>query len=306
MRTTRLIFEKGFELRRDENRFWFLVPSRDAQVCISPSTITREYGVRPIAWAEQHPSGKELITLYSPTGEQCANPFDLLEMAPDASMLLAFRSLRYVLGAACYHCCQLAQRYSETWCAFHSSPARSKSESDIANFIQLGFQEEGYYEFDALVTSVLRSYDAMRFVIWPAFGGKGGRTSDNPRKNFQKTLNHCEGLPVSLESRLNHSWSVFGAKAKEYRDFIQHRFPLDRGYAQARMGRMKGGVWSVVMLIPDNPEDHSPNKFTYNSETDMLTYGWELTNEILEVAEATVTAVLGAQHGRHSSEPKAP
>jgi hypothetical protein len=44
-------------------------------------------------------------------------------------------------------------------------------------------------------------------------------------------------------------------------------------------------------LIPDNPEDKSKRKFRYAGKIDALTYGWEIANEIVDVASTIVNAI---------------
>ena len=50
-------------------------------------------------------------------------------------------------------------------------------------------------------------------------------------------------------------------------------------------------VWSCCALIPDNPEARSLHKFTYNMDRDALTYGWELCDEVVQVAHAILTSL---------------
>jgi hypothetical protein len=53
---------------------------------------------------------------------------------------------------------------------------------------------------------------------------------------------------------------------------------------------LTGGIWTCSVLIPDNPEARSAKKFTYKSNIDALTYGWELANEIVDVAYELISA----------------
>jgi len=59
------------------------------------------------------------------------------------------------------------------------------------------------------------------------------------------------------------------------------------------MEELEDGVWFITFWIPDNPKEvlHQKAKFRYTSKRDALTYGWKLTNEIVEVAQAIVDAV---------------
>ena len=49
------------------------------------------------------------------------------------------------------------------------------------------------------------------------------------------------------------------------------------------------------LRIPDNPEAKSQSAFTFAKGLDALTYGWELSNEIVRVATAIMMAVPDAR-----------
>jgi hypothetical protein len=79
------------------------------------------------------------------------------------------------------------------------------------------------------------------------------------------------------------------------RDCIIHNAPIDFGLGTGSMQKLDGSVCSVLMRIPDNPEVKSRAAFTFATGLDGLTHGWELTNEIVRVATAIVTAIPGAR-----------
>lgn len=283
----------GLEARSNESSIWSFLPTQATAADFASLGIETSYGVRPILMIETHPSGKDLeIGLFSTDGGAAQNPMPLLDTVSSISLITPFRSLKYVLGAVLYHCGQLARHYAETWRSFHASPAVRNVQSDLVNFSQHGLQEHGYYEFDALVTDVVRCYETMRFPLWHAFRGKATLSKTGPRKGYKRTLKACEGLPAELSTYLNWDWNKFGTRADAYRDFIHHYFPLDRGFSQARMVRVGNNVWSGSMLIPDNPEDKSPGRFRYDSDIDALTFGWELTVQLLEVMERVTTEII--------------
>jgi hypothetical protein len=85
----------------------------------------------------------------------------------------------------------------------------------------------------------------------------------------------------------------------DYRDCIIYNAPIDFGLGTGSMQKLDGGVWSVLMRIPDNPEVKSRAAFTFAKGLDALTYGWELTNEIVRVATAIMKVISGARRGRH-------
>ena len=85
----------------------------------------------------------------------------------------------------------------------------------------------------------------------------------------------------------------------DYRDGVIHNAPTDFGLGTGSMQKLDGGVWSVLMRIRDDPEVKSRAAFTFANGLDALTYGWELTNEIVRVATAIMKAIPGARRGRH-------
>ena len=293
MRTSRIIFEGGLEARSDESGAWSFLPIQATAVDFASLRLEASYGVRPILMIETHPSGKELETgLFSTEGGPAPNPMPLLDTFSPVSLITPFRSLKYVMGAVLYHFGQLARHYAETWRVFHANIAAHNVESDLVNFSQHGLQEHGYYEFDALVTNVVRCYETMRFPLWNVFGGQATLSKTGPRKGYARTLKACEGLPAELSTYLKLDWDKFGRRADAYRDFIHHYFPLDRGFSQSRMVRVGDNVWSGSMLIPDNPEEKSPRRFRFNSDIDALTFAWELTTQLLKLMVRVTTEII--------------
>ena len=148
-------------------------------------------------------------------------------------------------------------------------------------------QSEPYYEFDALITVARRTYDALRYILWPVFGPGGGHTPSN----FPKTLDSCCGLPENLQDVMSNSWSTHGVKLTAYRDCIQHYVPVSFGIDTALVERVAGDTWSVLLRIPDNPETKSQRNFVFALRLDALTYGWELANELISIAAELVAAI---------------
>ena len=94
---------------------------------------------------------------------------------------------------------------------------------------------------------------------------------------------------------MEQSWEECGKKAKEYRDCIEHNAPLSQaGMTQATLEWVADGVLSVQIVLPDNPQEKSWKKFRYDSKMDALTWGWELTNELVAVGRTIAEAVGGA------------
>jgi hypothetical protein len=83
---------------------------------------------------------------------------------------------------------------------------------------------------------------------------------------------------------LETSWELYGEKMTAYRDCIQHYVPVTFGIQTASMERVAGDIWSVRLRLPDNPERKSQPAFKFEKNLDALTYGWELANEVMNVA----------------------
>jgi hypothetical protein len=284
----RVIFEKGIEISHGEDGVWFYKSSLTKQSVANRAEVSKKYSARPILLSTCVAAGdKRQITLLFPTeGNQVLEleQTDLQQMAivKDIPMIHQF-NLNYIIGAVVYHCKRLAERYSEICSTFSQGPTGSHHRIDRAIF---SGQFEAYYEFEALITAATRAYDTTRHVLWRAFGGRGSVPS-----SFERTLRLCDGLPMDLDEQLHLSWAQFGTKIKDYRDCIQHYVPIGGPMSAARMVKLQGDIWSTTLWIPNNPEARSHKKFRYDSEIDALTYGWELTNEMLEIAHKIVQAV---------------
>lgn len=282
----RLICERGIELYIDEkNKCYFHTIVND-QSGLDPIEVIIKNRIRPII-ETKYIAGNALTQLL--TTEAKRFYFGLLKPNPsifeDTQTLRHIMNLAYVVGAVCYHCEQLAKTYSEICYTFSRSFHSLIHKSDYATFQH---QPEPYYELEALITTAIRSYNTMRYIIWNAFGPDDKQSVPS---NFEKTLPLCK-LPPKLESRLNHSLSIFGIKAKDYRDCTQHYVQICHELPHAHMKKIENVIWSTSIYIPDNPEARSQKQFKYDSQIDALTYGWGLTNEIFEVSQEIINAVV--------------
>lgn len=284
----RIIFEKGIEISHGEDGVWFYKSSPTKQSVANRAEVSKKYGVRPILLSIRIPPGDErkILWLFPTEGNKVLEleQTDLQQMAIDKDIPPIFQfNLNYIVGTVVYHCKRLAEIYSDICRTFIQGPTYALHKIDRAIF---SGQFEAYYEFEALITAATRAYDTTRHVLWRAFGGRGSVPS-----SFKKTLRLCDGIPIALDEQLHLSWARFGTKVKEYRDCIQHYVPIGGLVPAARMVKLQGDIWSTTLWIPDNPEARSHKEFKYDSELDALIYGWELTNEILEIVQAIVQTV---------------
>lgn len=285
----RQVYEKGIEIRLGEDgRLYFqsVQIGQSVEVMADPKVT---YGVRRILYTERLSSGEERTWLLSPAQEILS--LELTELSQIATrkggrIEKAYYGIWYSAGAICNHCQRLAEAYASICRSFASIPIEG-----IESVVTFQSTSEPYYEFDALVTAARRSYNTMRHLLWHAFGEKYSIPG-----SFEVVLRHCKRLPPGLTDRLNFSWSQFGEKTRAYRDCIQHYVSVIRSIPLAIMTRLPGGLWSTSCWLPDNPEVRSHDlwsdqQFQFSRRIDALTYGWELTNEIVDVAKAILREV---------------
>jgi hypothetical protein len=285
LKIVRVVFEKGIELCLEEDGLWYFQSGQGKSFVTSPTEVIKKYKVCPILATGKLPSEKEYTFLLSTK----ANAYlevghsELLNKAHAKDLPTLFHSinLSYVVGAVLHHCKSLADIYAEI-CRTFWLPR-----PDNPDVILFGNQTKAYYEFEALVTAAIRSYNSTRYIIWEAFGPGTGSVPSS----FTKTLPLCRNIPPVLEKRLQLSWHQFGDRVRAYRDCIQHYVPISGIDFNARMVQLERGIWSTSVLIPDNPQARSVEKFRYHSKLDALTYGWQLTNEVLDIAHMIVNQV---------------
>lgn len=286
MNTIRVVFEQGLVLRRAGDTWQVANTESDDPASIGePAAIFARYGVRPVLVTDRFDSGDEHTFLLA-TQKPAVFGLHITDIQQTilrtAGMFPRADSVLYMLGALEYHCSQLCEEYAIT-CAWFS---RFPSASDHTDRAIFGGRAECYYEFEALVTALRRTYDSLRFLLWHFFGpGKG----DLPVA-FYRVLPHCTRLPPTLSEQLRSSWDNLGVKITAYRDCIQHYAPVAFSMGAVHMHRGPAGAWMMRALIPDNPEVRTTRKFTFRQDLDALTYGWDAANSLLQLCRLVTSA----------------
>ena len=286
--SNRVIFEKGLEIHRDEHGDWVLQCGSEDGGGVTPSFIADTFGVRPIL-AVERTGLYDSDCLLTTDGRRMVWDVQALYQElhdRDPDTLIRGLTLAHTVGAACHHCKSLAQLYAE----FSRFWAGQPTPGDRPRSFGAGPADGLYYEFYALVIAVCRSYNAFRYLLWAQFGSRGSTPG-----NLEGVLSSCDQIPDGLRVSVEQSWEECGKKAKEYRDCIEHNAPLSQaGMTQATLEWVADGVLSVQIVLPDNPQEKSWKKFRYDSKMDALTWGWELTNELVAVGRTIAEAVGGA------------
>jgi hypothetical protein len=259
------------------------------QSILESREIQGKHQLRPILATETQPTG-DLDLLLSTVGPALNIQLSDLYSPPktDGSLLPRIFALAYDVGATLHHCENLAKVYESivnSYQRIQAIPGFTKSDSELTTF---GYQQEPYYELDALLSAGRRAYDKIGHYVWHAFEGGGGGMPDN----MSQLVERLKSCPQPLANHLTSSWLAVGAKLKDYRDCTQHFVSVDIGLGSGivMMKRLAGDVWRAWARIPDNPEARSRKKFSYALGLDALTYGWEVANEVIALATEAVTA----------------
>lgn len=261
-----VLFERGVSLVKENGNAWRHRSASSSISVDSPSAVQSEFQLRPVVVLG--PCGNSRVSMVLPATQ--GRLLDIYRSELDRNIS---RSLSFIMGAVLYHCKALAQWYTDQ-CLHYSSLSHKPDAERVVTT-----PEEPYFEFESLVTAIVRGYDTLRYPLWNKWGNKSGCPN-----SFTRTLNHCETLPADLRRRLEVSNNNFLAKTKKYRDCIQHY--IDFGSTSwAMMELLKDSVWSIIVRVPDNPEARSEHLFRFHRNVDALTLGWELSTELFAIVD---------------------
>jgi hypothetical protein len=189
------------------------------------------------------------------------------------------------MGAMIYHTKALA-RWASVHCADFVRHGVPPSQTQV-----VFSPEEPYFEFESMLSSIVRGYEYTTVPLWKRYG-----SPDRPPRNFTTAFERAPRIPAAIRECLQRSHDTTYKRAKEYRDCIHHN--VDLGSASwAMMERRNPSVWTVLILVPDNPETKSRKAFTFDSGLDALTLGWEYVSDFF----AFVDRLFGV--GTLSSKP---
>jgi hypothetical protein len=301
----RIVFEKGIELRCTREKQWAFQSVSEKNEFITSEenpeeiphklfhSVYTKYHVRPILLTSSYSSEHSMLLPSLPMRSLDVELSELDNKNLEDISFQHLSNLIYSMGAMLYHCKQLAEVYCEVCRSFISFPFGQLEKCDKAIYSE---NPETYFEFDALVTDVIRLYEVLRYVIWIKFGTPKNHVPRSYKDMLKKIPSQKKDFPPLLFNRLKDNWSTIGDGAKKYRDCLQHNSPIIHGIPYVRMSRLDDKVWSASIWIPDNPEDKSQVKFIYDSKIDALTYGWELTSEMVKLVKMVVDEAPGTEN----------
>jgi hypothetical protein len=187
----------------------------------------------------------------------------------------------YINEATVHHCSRLVSEYVDVL----KRVTRNGKDLTLVSkdFIYSGAVSP-YFEFDALITAAVRAYDTLRFPLWTAFGPRGSVPS-----NFQHVAENIV-VPGNLAVLINQAVDAY-QQIKRYRDCIQHYAHFGARLPFARVQLHRDAAWSVLALLPDNPEAKSYNRFSFQQRIDALTYGWTVADLTVRHATDIISAL---------------
>lgn len=191
------------------------------------------------------------------------------------------RNVAYICEAVAYHCRRLATLYHDlVYFVGDSLPPTGSDDFNLLGAV------EPYFEAEALITTIVRAFDTLRFLLWAAYG----RRCSSPA-NFERVVNSVV-LPDVLSGSTLDTLRVY-KQIKDYRDCIQHYAHFGARLPFARIQVLSDCAMSVWARLPDNPEVKAYGKFDYTGNLDALDFGWRASTAVLEYAVTVVGYLKG-------------
>lgn len=132
------------------------------------------------------------------------------------------------------------------------------------------------FEFDAELVCVRTIFDRLVRVLETPL------SSELPIsiKDFVKRTDGEMRNPLSKQ--LKKAWEDWGVKAKDYRDCFLHywTFHTDLERFFSKTGRNR------ELIIPDNPEERSRDKFRYKKQIKLVNYARDINKRCVELTES--------------------
>lgn len=271
-----VIFERGICIKKDEKGSWVHGTSEAPVSIPAPEAVLNSLKVRPVLIEGPCGNTRSSILLPSTQGRLLNIYINELDLP---------RPLEFVMGVMLYHCSTLARLYArecmefvEQWpgkLANGKKPTWAKENRIVTTL------KEHFYEFEALITTIVRGYEYIRYPIWEKY-----ESEQNTPRNFEETIKRCN-LPPELKRRIGLSRKKCYEPAKSYRHCIQHN--VDMGSSSWCMFEKKmESFWSLIVRLPDNPASKSAKKFTFHQDLDALTVGWEYVTEFFTFADIII------------------
>lgn len=272
-----IAFERGVVLR-PQGEHWIAQSSNVAK-SVEASVDRIESIYRPVLVRFSPPgtSSRLDIMFHPKTGFAPMVPSFVPSFAMTPTLMWDAMAVQYMARALVHHVAGMVRAYESVCDSFKEVSAIPNATSE--GRAMFAGRPEPYYEFDALLGVIRRSYDSCRFLLWKCFGPAKGTL---PR-SFEKVLPLCKRLDPIVKQSLETSWSTWGTRITTYRDCVHHYVPIDFGISSIFMEEKLPGVWGAMARIPDNPEARSKHDFRFVNGLDALTFGWMAACEVSRV-----------------------
>ncbi len=307
----RVVFENGIEIVKEEPSG----PWKYRQISCNlprfhkPSEAAERFKVKPILIGFQADSGP--IRSWSNTlGNDSNLPENFSEIGIENSLenrmeeiqQAVMRQLRsprgvsnfenylklsqHILGAVVYRLGRVAESYAKECNVFSMSslPIYQINEPDKREFFQTCMAP--IFELETLIRDAYRFYEYHRHVLWKAFnkGDQRGYSDD-----FFRVVEIC---PSPLKEYLLENWERYGRLLRDYRADIEHNEPITHSAYNFLLQKLDGALISGHCALVKNPRERNSNRRVYPipgpSVPDALTFGWEVTTELVKVSEMIV------------------
>jgi len=182
------------------------------------------------------------------------------------------RGVFFLVSSSLYHLKQLAWSYTNVLDSFRLGPPEILEAPRVVMAA-----DEAHFEFEALVSEIVRLLDMTRYPLWRRYG-----TAGSVPTSFGRTCARCTNLPQWLRSTLDHALTDPYATAKAYRDCLHHYVDVSSS-SHAYAHHVAGVTHGLIVRVPDNPEARSAARFTFERDLDALRLAWGLVSNAVAV-----------------------
>jgi hypothetical protein len=198
-----LVLEGGVEFAAvAENEWRCLQPGHSGEIR-NIDEILEAVGLRPIIITYALTPTLKIPTLATPSGF-IAPSIDIAGWKLDKPSFLDMFPIEYIRGAIDYQMIALAKEYvaaADRFATGRMAPGAATSQGPWV----YGGTPEPYYCFDALITTLRRTYEIVLNALWQAFG-----RHDKPR-SFPRFLKANTAFPAELRAFMEETWNRTGA-----------------------------------------------------------------------------------------------
>jgi hypothetical protein len=293
----RIIFERGLQLLKADDR-WLIPSSERLERIEAPGELEAAFAVRRIICDTQfNVPFFQPRRVIDPAGQPVSRARYLKGYVEDSRRRIYKYMVEHYLYCAVAHLGYLAEAYGGLAVLHNDNrwglPEHARDQS------RAQLHDSALRHGEAVFTSLSSALDASRFLVW--------REKSAPPDTIPETLNvvmtRTDPDMRAIVEPLEELWYGVGERLLLYRDCCAEFHPFTELGGRCGGELNEGDVWEMHIDVPDNPDAHSRDQFTFSQGIDLLDYSWRTTCAVVRCIEAALPqvharAVLGEEPSR--------